>query len=63
MSSQLYVYFKHDLGQKYYAPQVRPNRGSNSRPPDHDRTLQVTETPSVTTSCSDFPSQALNDEV
>ena len=35
--------------QKYYAPQVRPDRGSNSRPPDHDSTLHVTETPSLTT--------------
>ena len=26
----------------YYAPQVRPDRGSNSRPPDH--TFHVTET-------------------
>ena len=23
-------WFKYDLGQKYYAPQVQPNRGSNS---------------------------------
>ena len=30
-------------------PQVRPNRGSNSQPPDHDSTLHVTETPSLTT--------------
>ena len=44
-----YVCFKCDLGQKYYAPQVRPDRGSNSRPPDHDSTLHVTETPSLTT--------------
>ena len=26
----LYVWFKYDLGQMYYAPQVRPDRGSNS---------------------------------
>ena len=31
------------LGQKYYAPQVRPNWGSNSWPPDHDSTFHVTE--------------------
>ena len=24
------IWFKYDLGQKYYAPQVRPNWGSNS---------------------------------
>ena len=43
--------FKYDLGQKYYAPQVRPDWGwgSNSRPPDHDSTLHVTETPSLAT--------------
>ena len=33
----------------YYAPQVRPERGSNSQPPDHDSTLHVTETPALTT--------------
>ena len=37
--------FKHKLGQKYYAPQVRPDWGSNSWPPDHDGTFHVTETP------------------
>ena len=26
----LYVWFKYDLGQKYQAPQVRPDQGSNS---------------------------------
>ena len=26
----LYFLFKYDLGQKYQAPQVRPDRGSNS---------------------------------
>ena len=25
-----YVWFKYDLGQKYYAPQVRPDWGSNA---------------------------------
>ena len=41
--------FKYDLGQKYQAPQVRPDRGSNSWPPDHDSTFHVTETPALTT--------------
>ena len=36
--------FNHIFGssttrQKYYAPQVRPDRGSNSRPPDHDSSI------------------------
>ena len=31
------------LRQKYYASQVRPNRGSNSWPPDHDSTFHVTD--------------------
>ena len=31
-----YLWFKYDLGQKYYVPQVRPNWGSNLWPPDHD---------------------------
>ena len=44
-----YIWFKYDLEQKYYAPQVRPNRGSNSWPPDHDSTFHVTETPALTT--------------
>ena len=26
----LYFWIKYDLGQKYYAPKVRPDRGSNS---------------------------------
>ena len=26
----IYFWFKYDLGQKYQAPQVRPDRGSNS---------------------------------
>ena len=29
----------HDLGQKYQAPQVRPDQGSNSSP-DQDSTIQ-----------------------
>ena len=44
-----YVWFKYDLGQKYYAPQVQPELGLNSRPPDHDSTFHVTETPALTT--------------
>ena len=44
-----YFWFKYDLGQKYQAPQVRPDWGSNSWPPDHDRTFHVTETPALTT--------------
>ena len=44
-----YFWFKYDLGQKYQAPQVQPDWGSNSLPPDHDSTLQVTETPALTT--------------
>ena len=40
---------KYDLGQKYYAPQDRPDQGSNSWPPDHDSTFHVTETPALTT--------------
>ena len=38
------------LRQKYYAPQVRPDWGSNSWPPDHDSAFHVTETPALTTS-------------
>ena len=37
------------LWQKYYAPQVRPDWGSHSWPPGHDRTFYVTETPALTT--------------
>ena len=33
----------------YYAPQVRPDWGPNSRHPDHDSTFHVTETPALTT--------------
>ena len=42
-------WFKYDLEQKCHAPQVRPDRGSNSWPPDHDSTFHVTETPALTT--------------
>ena len=31
-----YFWFKYNLGQKYCAPQVRSDPGSNSWPPDHD---------------------------
>ena len=45
----LYWWIKYDLGQKYYAPQVRPDWGSNSWPPDHDSTFHITEMPALTT--------------
>ena len=45
----IYFWFKYNLGQKYQAPQVRPDRGSNLWPPDHDSTFHVTETPALTT--------------
>ena len=45
----LYIWFRYDLGQKYYAPQVWPDQGSNSWPPDHDSTFHVTEMPALTT--------------
>ena len=41
--------FKYDLEQKYHAPQVRPEGGSNSWPPDHDNTFHVTDMPAPTT--------------
>ena len=41
--------FQYDLGQKYNAPQVRPDRGLNSWPPDHASTFHVTKMPAVTT--------------
>ena len=44
-----YVWLKYDLGQKYYAPHVRHDRGSNSCHPDHDSTFHITETPALTT--------------
>ena len=48
--SPTYIFwFKHDLGQTYYAPQVRPDWGSNSWPLDHDSAFHVTETPALTT--------------
>ena len=33
------------LRQKYHAPQILPDQGSNSWPQDHDSTFHVTETP------------------
>ena len=48
LSSKVLVicfWFKYYLGQKYYAPHVRRDRGSNSWPPDHDSTFHFTETP------------------
>ena len=44
-----YFWFKYDLGQKYYAPLVQPDRCSNSWPPDHDSTLHITKIPALTT--------------
>ena len=44
-----HFWFKNDFGQKYYAPQVRPDQGSNSWPPDHDSTVHVTKTSALTT--------------
>ena len=44
-----YFWIKYDLGQKYYAPKVRPFQDSNSWPPDHDSTFHVTEKPALTT--------------
>ena len=35
-----YFWLKYHLGQKYWANQVRPDRGSNSWPLDHDSTLR-----------------------
>ena len=41
--------FKYDLEQKYYAPQVGPEWGLNSLPPDYDSIFHGTETPALTT--------------
>ena len=56
-----YIRFKYNLGQKYYAPQVRPGWDSNSWLPDHDGTFHVTETPALTTwlSLTDWPIRTL----
>ena len=53
-----YFCFTYDLGQKYYAPQVRPDQGSNSWTPDHDSTFHVTETPALTTRGPVVPQRA-----
>ena len=37
-----YLWFKYDLGQKYQAPQVQPDWGLNSWPPDHGSKFHVT---------------------
>ena len=42
------------LGQKYYTPQVWPDRGANSWPPVYDSIFHVTETPALTTQPSPF---------
>ena len=42
-------WFKYDLGQMHYAPQVWPDRDSNSSRPDHDSTCYATEMPALTT--------------
>ena len=49
VACQVYVWFKYDLGQKYYAPQVQASWDSNSWSPYHDSTSHVTETPALTT--------------
>ena len=47
-----YCWFKYNVGQKYNAPQVRSDRGSDSWPPDHGQvhfmSLALTTRPSVT---------------
>ena len=45
----LCIWFKYDLGQKYYSPQVRCEWDSNSWLADPDSTFHVTETPALTT--------------
>ena len=54
-----YVWFKYDLGQKYCAPQIQPEQGLNSWPPDHNSTFHATETPALTT----WPSVTLYTEL
>ena len=49
MLRYLYFWFKYDYGQKYQAPKVQRDRGSNSWPPDHHITFHVTKTPALTT--------------
>ena len=51
---------RYDSRQKYYAPQVEPDPGSNSWPPDHDRAFHVIETwPSVTSAFHDTETPGL----
>ena len=38
-----------DLEQKYFAPQIRPDQGSNSWSPDHDTIYNIMEMPASTT--------------
>ena len=45
----LYFWFKYGIGHKYYAPQFRPDNGSNSWPPHHCSTFHVTEMLTLTT--------------
>ena len=58
-----YFWFKYDLGQKYQAPQVRPERGSNSWPPDNDSTVYVTETLLKALGMCKIPQHVLNPEL
>ena len=44
-----FLWFKYNLGQEYPAPQVQPDRGSNSSSPDHGITFYVTQTLALTT--------------
>ena len=44
-----YIWFKYDLGQKYYAHLLRPDWGSNSWPLDHNSKFHVTKMPAQTT--------------
>ena len=39
MQWQLIFLYQILLTHKCYAPQVQPNQGSNSRPPDHDSSV------------------------
>ena len=42
-------WFKYYLGHVNQTPQVQPNQGSNSWPPDHDSTFYITEMTALTT--------------
>ena len=41
----MYFWNKYNLGLKFYAPQVRPDKGLNLWPPDRGSIFHVTETP------------------